>query len=228
MSICVIPARGGSKRIPRKNVAPFHGRPMIGWSIRAAREAGVFARILVSTDDAEIAAVARAEGAEVPFLRPAELADDLTPTVPVMAHAVAALGLLPEVPVCCLYATAPLVLPEDLRAGLARLREGGAVYVVSVTRFGYPVQRALLRDDLGGLAMMYPGHMQTRSQDLPEAWHDAGQFYVAYAGTWAAGVPVFGPGAVGLTLPRHRVQDIDTPEDWARAESIFAALYPRA
>lgn len=227
MSLCVIPARGGSKRIPRKNVALFHGRPMIGWSIRAAQAAGIFARIIVSTDDAEIAEIARAEGAEVPFLRPAALSDDHSPTVPVIAHAAAALGLPPDMPLCCLYATAPLVTPEDLRAGLAALVPGDATYVVSVTQFGFPIQRALLRDAAGNLAMMHPEHMQTRSQDLPEAWHDAGQFYFARAATWAAMTPVFGPGAVGLPLPRHRVQDIDTPEDWTRAESLFAALYPR-
>ena len=227
MSLCVIPARGGSKRIPRKNVALFHGRPMIGWSIRAAQAADIFARIVVSTDDAGIAEIARAEGAEVPFLRPAALSDDHSPTVPVIAHAVAALGLPPDAPVCCLYATAPLVTPEDLRAGLAALALGNAAYVVSVTRFGFPIQRALSRDAAGNLAMLHPEHMQTRSQDLPEAWHDAGQFYFARAATWAAQTPVFGPGAVGLPLPGHRVQDIDTPEDWTRAECLFAALHPQ-
>lgn len=223
MTVCVIPARGGSKRIPRKNIRPFHGRPMIGWSIAAARESGVFDRIVVSTDDPEIAAVAQAEGAEVPFLRPADLSGDHTPTVPVIAHAVAALGLAPTSAVCCLYATAPMVQAEDIRRGLARLGNETS-FVVSVTTFPFPIQRALRQHDDGRIEMMDPRHMTTRSQDLEEAWHDAGQFYWARAETWAAGAAVFGPGARGLPLPRHRVQDIDTPEDWARAEALFALL----
>lgn len=223
MSVCVIPARGGSKRIPRKNIRPFHGRPMIGWSIAAARDAGVFDRIVVSTDDAEIAEVARQQGAEVPFLRPAELSGDHAATVPVIAHAVAALGLAADAPVCCLYATAPLVQPADLVAALDLLQPS-VTYVMAVTTFPYPIQRALRRDAQGGVTMMAPEHMTTRSQDLEEAWHDAGQFYWARAETWATAAAVFAPGARGLPLPRHRVQDIDTPEDWARAEALFAVL----
>lgn len=223
-AVCVIPARGGSKRIPRKNIRPFHGRPMIGWSIAAAQKAGVFDRIVVSTDDPEIAAVARDQGAEVPFLRPTDLSGDHAATVPVIAHAVTALGLAADTPVCCLYATAPLVQAADLRAALALLQPG-VTYVMAVTTFPYPIQRALRRDADGGVTMMAPEHMTTRSQDLEEAWHDAGQFYWARADTWAAGVPVFGAGARGVALPRHRVQDIDTPEDWARAEALFAVLH---
>jgi pseudaminic acid cytidylyltransferase len=217
--ICVIPARGGSKRIPLKNIADFHGRPMIGWSISAAL--AVFSRVVVSTDDARIAAVARAEGAEV-LDRPADLAGDHTPTVPVIAHAVAALGLAADKSVCCLYATAPMVQAEDLRAAAARLAEGDATYVMAVTCYPYPIQRALRRNAAGHVEMMDPAQMQVRSQDLEEAWHDAGQFYFARAATWAAGLPVFGPGAVGVALPAHRVVDIDTPDDWTRAEALFA------
>lgn len=223
MTLCVIPARGGSKRIPRKNIRSFHGCPMIGWSIAAARGSGVFDRIVVSTDDAELAAVAREEGAEVPFTRPADLSGDYAATVPVIAHAVVALGLAADEPVCCLYATAPLVQPCDLAAGLALLQPG-VTYVMAVTTFPYPIQRALLRDADGGVTMIAPEHMTTRSQDLKDTWHDAGQFYWARATTWAAGVPMFGEGARGLPLPRHRVQDIDTPEDWARAEALFKVL----
>lgn len=222
MAVCIIPARGGSKRIPRKNVALFQGRPMIGWPIAAAHASGLFARIVVSTDDPQIAEVARAEGAEVPFMRPATLADDFTPTVPVIAHAVAELALPPDTALCCLYATAPMVRAEDLRAGHAMLGDAG--YVIAITSFAFPIQRALRRDRDGAVQMMQPEHMLTRSQDLEEAWHDAGQFYWARAATWAAGAAVFGPGAKGLPLPRHRVQDIDTPEDWARAEALFAAM----
>ncbi len=223
MSVCVIPARGGSKRIPLKNIRPFHGRPMIGWSIAAARASGLFDRIVVSTDDDGIAAVARAEGAEVPFRRPDDLANDHAATVPVIAHAVQALGLAPEAPVCCLYATAPFVRAGDLAEG-ARLLAAGATHAMAVTRFPYPIQRALRRGADGRVEMMDPAQMQARSQDLEPAWHDAGQFYWALAATWAAGAPVFGPGAHGVALPATRVVDIDTPEDWSRAEALFAVL----
>ena len=222
MAVCIIPARGGSKRIPRKNIALFHGRPMIAWSIEAAKATGLFDRVVVSTDDVEIAEVARKEGAEIPFLRPEALADDYTPTVPVIAHAVTALALAPETQVCCLYATAPLVRPDDLRAGYALLV--GPEYVMSVTSFPFPIQRALRHDAEGRVEMMQPEHMLTRSQDLEEAWHDAGQFYWARAATWTAGLPVFGKGSKGVLLPRHRVQDIDTPEVWTRAEALFALI----
>lgn len=226
MSLCVIPARGGSKRIPRKNIAAFHGRPMIGWSIAAALASGVFARVVVSTDDAEITDIARAEGAEVPFTRPDALADDHAPTAPVIAHAAQALGLDDDTPVCCLYATAPMVRAEDLRAGHARLMQPGVDFVMAITSFPFPIQRALRHDRATGhVEFMQPEHRNTRSQDLEEAWHDAGQFYWARAGHWAAGAP-FGAGSVGLALPRHRVQDIDTPEDWARAEALFALDRP--
>lgn len=223
MSVCVIPARGGSKRIPLKNIRPFHGRPMIGWSIAAARACGLFDRIVVSTDDDGIAAMARAEGAEVPFRRPADLAGDHAATVPVIGHAVQALGLASDTPVCCLYATAPFVQGPDLAEG-ARLLARGATYAMAVTRYDYPIQRALRRGADGSVSMMDPGQMQVRSQDLEPAWHDAGQFYWARAATWAAGLPVFGPGAMGVALPSHRVVDIDTPEDWARAEALFSVL----
>ena len=225
MSLCVIPARGGSKRIPLKNIRAFHGRPMIGWSIAAARASGLFDRVVVSTDDAGIAEVALAEGAEVPFLRPAELANDHAATVPVIGHAVTALGLATDTPVCCLYATAPFVTAADLAEG-ARLLALGASYAMAVTRFDYPIQRALRRAEDGSVAMMDPAQMLVRSQDLEPAWHDAGQFYWARAATWAAGLPVFGPGARGVALPSHRVVDIDTPEDWDRAEALFALLRP--
>ena len=227
MSLCLIPARGGSKRIPRKNIRDFAGRPMIGWSIGTAQEAGCFARILVSTDDDEIAEVARDLGAEVPFCRPAALADDHATTAEVVQHALGWLAERGETPqaLCCLYATAPFVRAEDLRAGAALLAE--ADYAVPVTTFAFPVQRAV-RIVAGRLEMMWPEHLNTRSQDLEEAWHDCGQFYWGRAAAWAAGRPVFGPGTAPIRLPRWRVQDIDTEEDWRRAEAMFRALGPAA
>lgn len=226
MRLAVIPARGGSKRIPRKNIRPFGGRPMIGWSIAAARDSGLFDRIVVSTDDAEIADVARALGADVPFVRPAELSDDHTGTTPVVAHAIAwqnAQGDAQAEETCCLYATAPFVQADDLRRGLETLHRTGADYAFSVTRFPAPIQRALrIRAD-HRVEMFDPAQCTTRSQDLEEAWHDAGQFYWGQAAAWLAHKVIFGRGSAPVILPSHRVQDIDTPEDWTRAELMFQA-----
>lgn len=223
-AICILPARGGSKRIPRKNIREFCGQPMIAWPLRAAIESGCFARIIVSTDDDEIAQVAQSCGAEVPFRRPPALADDHTPTVPVIADAIAQLGLGPDVPVCCLYPTAPFVTPADLRAGLVRLEDSAAPFVLAVTSYAYPIQRALRRDATGRVEMFDPAQMLTRSQDLEEAWHDAGQFYWGRAQSWTSGGGILEAGAHGLALPRYRVQDIDTEEDWQRAELTLRAL----
>ncbi|WP_299364897.1 pseudaminic acid cytidylyltransferase [uncultured Paracoccus sp.] len=226
MRLVVIPARGGSKRIPRKNVKLFCGQPMIGWSIHAALESGCFDRVIVSTDDEEISAVAREAGADVPFRRPAELSDDHTGTNPVIAHAVAwqtANGAAPS-EVCCLYATAPFIRPEDLARGLSILRDSGTDYAFSVTSYAYPIQRALRISPAGRVEMFQPEHFATRSQDLEEAWHDAGQFYWGKAAAWLSQKSLFGPDSAAVILPQHRVQDIDTPDDWLRAELMFAAL----
>lgn len=225
MNIAVIPARGGSKRIPRKNVRPFFGRPMIAWSISAALDSGCFDRVIVSTDDDEIAEVARSEGAEVPFRRPAELSDDHTPTIPVITHALAQLDAgISLGHVCCIYATAPFLQPGDLQAARVLIEERGCDYVFSVTRYDFPIQRALRLDCFGFVSMLQPEHSETRSQDLEEAYHDAGQFYWGKAEAWAVRRPIMGSGAVGFPLPRTRVQDIDTMEDWERAEQIFSAM----
>jgi N-acylneuraminate cytidylyltransferase len=224
MSICVIPARGGSKRIPRKNIRDFCGRPMIAWPIQAAIDSSCFDRIVVSTDDDEIAEVAEGCGAEAPFRRGVELADDHATTVPVIADAITRLNIATQTPVCCLYATSPFVTSADLRAGLARLEETGAPFVLSVTTYAFPIQRALRRTASGKVEMFSPAHMQTRSQDLEEAWHDAGQFYWGHAESWTSGRGIFEAGAQGLALPRHRVQDIDTEEDWQWAELTMCNL----
>jgi len=224
MRLCVIPARGGSKRIPRKNIRPFCGKPMIQWSIEAAKASGVFDRIIVSTDDDEIADAAASMGAEVPFRRPAELSDDHATTIAVIAHAVDWMkenGATPDA-VCCLYATAPFVRGQDLAAGLDAL--AGVDWVVPVTTFASPIQRALRQDAAGGLTMFDQGMYQTRSQDLEEAWHDVGQFYWATPDAWRSDTKPYEAPTRALVLPRHRVQDIDTPEDWARAERIVQAF----
>lgn len=226
MRLAIIPARGGSKRIPRKNIRPFAGRPMIAWSIDAARAAGCFDRIIVSTDDPHIAEVAADCGAELPFVRPAEFADDHVDTITVIAHAIGALGLThsPDVAVCCIYATAPFLRAEDLRAGADLLAREACDYVFPVSPYAFPIQRALRLSDGGRVTMFQPECYATRSQDLEAAFHDAGQFYWGRAQAWLAGTPVFGASSAALVLPRHRVQDIDTEDDWLRAELMFEAL----
>ncbi len=225
-ALCVIPARGGSKRIPRKNVRPFAGRPMIAWSIETARASGLFDRVVVSTDDTEIAAVARESGAEVPFLRPAELANDIAGTDAVIGHALewfAAQGETVE-EFCCIYATAPFLCAEDLRRGLELLREREAATVFSVTSFPSTIFRALEIAGDGRLRMFWPENFTRRSQDLPAAYHDAAQFYWGHTRRYLLERRLFSTNSVPVVLPRHRVQDIDTPEDWALAENLFAAL----
>lgn len=226
MNLAVIPARGGSKRIARKNIRPFAGKPMIAHAIEAALACKAIDRVIVSTEDDEIAAIASALGAEVPFRRPADLADDFTPTVPVIQHAIAAcrnLGVAP-VNVACIYAAVPFIRAADLTEALALLGEhGGEGYTFPVARFPAPIQRALRRDAAGGLAPFDPDHVNTRSQDLEPAYYDAGQFYWARAETWAAGTSPHAMGR-GIVLPDWRVVDIDTPEDWERAERLHAAL----
>lgn len=226
MIVAIIPARGGSKRIPRKNVKDFCNKPMIAWSIEAAKASGCFDQILVSTDDPEIADTARARGATVPFMRPAELSDDYAGTVPVIRHAVEWLDQHgdPVEYACCIYATAPFIFAEDLRAGLALIRQANCSYAFSVTSYAFPIQRAVRITGQGRVAMFQPEHFNTRSQDLEEAWHDAGQFYWGTAQAWKEEQPLFGERSAPVKLPRHRVQDIDTPEDWVRAEWLFKAL----
>lgn len=227
--LAVIPARGGSKRIPRKNIRPFGGQPMIAWSIRAALDSGCFDRVIVSTDDTEIAAMAREHGALVPFMRPADLSDDHTGTVPVIAHAIGSEtsgGHAPDL-VCCIYATAPFLRSQDLQRGLEQLQASGADYAFSVTSYAFPIQRAIRLQQDGRIGMFEPRHLNTRSQDLEEAYHDAGQFYWGRAEAWLASRPLFAAGSVPVLLPRYRVQDIDTMEDWERAELMLKALQNR-
>lgn len=227
MRIAVIPARGGSKRIPRKNIRPFCGKPMIAYSIEAARASGCFDHIIVSTEDSEIAAVAQEFGASIPFKRPSDLADDHTATVPVIAHATAQCDALfgPVDQLCCLYATAPFVQPDDLRQALATLDSTDADYVFAAAAFPAPIQRAMRKTTGGFAQMITPEFDQTRSQDLEPAFHDAGQFYWGKAQAWRDNRAVLGGARTAMfAMPSARVQDIDTPEDWDRAEAMFRAL----
>lgn len=223
MKLAVIPARGGSKRIPRKNIKLFCGKPMIAWSIEAAKKCQCFDAVVVSTDDSEIADIARKYGAEVPFERPKELADDHAPTIPVIKHALQwyeSTGEKVE-QVCCIYATAPFVQTKDILSGLDRLIQEGADYVISITSFPFAIQRALTLSNSNRLNMFQPEHENTRSQDLDEAWHDVGQFYWGNASSWKEEKPFFTSDSIGIQIPRYRAQDIDTEEDWINAERLF-------
>lgn len=224
--VAIIPARGGSKRIPRKNVKEFCGKPMIAWSIEAAKASACFDKIVVSTDNREIANVAEQWGAEVPFIRPKDLADDHTGTLPVIHHAVQWLKDhdFAVDHACCLYATAPFVSAEDIQRGYQFIQQTSSSYAFSVTSYAFPIQRAIRITESGQVAMFNPEYFHTRSQDLEEAWHDAGQFYWGTSKAWLEKKPIFCEDSVPVKLPRHRVQDIDTPEDWARAEWLFKAM----
>lgn len=226
MRLAIIPARGGSKRIPRKNIRAFHGKPIIAYSIEAARKSGLFDRVIVSTDDEEIAVVARQYGAEIPFMRPPELSDDHTGTAAVVNHAIRWFQQQrqPVGHVCCIYATAPFVRVDDLQQGFDRLVRGGACFAFSVTSFAFPIQRAIRLLPEGGVEPVDPAAIEKRSQDLEETYHDAGQFYWGTAEAFLADVPLFSRTSIPVILPRHRVQDIDTPEDWTRAELLWQAV----
>lgn len=176
-NIAIIPARGGSKRVPRKNIRLFSGKPMIAHSIDLALQSGIFDRVIVSTDDDEIAAVAKDYGAEVPFIRPAALSGDFSLTVDVIQHSVAVLALQPNDCVCCLYATAPFARQQDLAEGLALLHSTDADYTFPVANFPSPVQRCLVMSSNGFLRPMYPQYAEVRTQHLEQTYHDVGQFY---------------------------------------------------
>ena len=226
MRVAIIPARGGSKRIPRKNIIDFCGKPMIVWSIEAALRSACFDRVIVSTDDEEIAEIALKNGAEIPFLRPATLADDCTGTIPVIKQAVEWLVANGQRPAeaCCIYATAPFLESDDLLKGLAQLENKRCDYVFAVTSYAFPIQRAIKINAKSKVEMYYPEHFDTRSQDLEEAWHDAGQLYWGTADAWLSEKTIFGPESSVVVLPRSKVQDIDTFEDLDRAEWLFKAM----
>lgn len=222
----MIPARGGSKRIPRKNLRLFAGKPMMAHSIDRALESGLFDRVIVSTDDQEISEVAMACGAQVPFRRPAALADDYATTLDVMQHAVTWLQANGPEPtaICCIYATAPFISSADLARGLERFLADDWLYVFSAAAFAYPVFRSFQMEPDGGLRMVFPQHALTRSQDLPRALHDAGQFYWGQPQAWLNRAAIFSARSTVVEIPHWRVQDIDTPEDWDRAEVIGRLL----
>lgn len=226
MNIAVIPARGGSKRIPKKNIRQFCGKPIIAYSIEAAQQTGLFEHIIVSTDSEEIADTAKHYGAEVPFMRPNELADDYTHVTPVITHALNWLqrhGFNTEY-FCCIFATAPFIKSDYIATGYKLIKKKGVSSAFSVTTFSYPVFRALKITNDGSIEMVWPEYQESRSQDLQEAYHDAGQFYWGNTKRFLTEKTFFTSDAIPILLPRLMVQDIDTPEDWDIAEKLFTAL----
>jgi len=224
MNIAIIPARGDSKRIPQKNIKLFCGKPIIAYSIEAALASKCFERVIVSTDNQEIANIALQYGAEVPFLRPACISDDYATTIEVIQHAITTLALEDTALICCLYATAPFVTPKSLAKGLKMLTAERLDYCFSATEFNYPIQRAFRLNQTGRVEMFQPEHFNTRSQDLESAYHDAGQFYWGTYDSFSTGKPIFSCNAKPIILNASQVQDIDTIDDWNKASFLYELL----
>ena len=221
-NLAVIPARGGSKRIPRKNIRFFHGKPMIAWSIEVAKASEMFEHIIVSTDDQEIAEIAIKFGAEVPFLRPEELSDDIAPTVPVIAHSVSSceqLGWHFD-NVCCIYPCAPFIEVNDLIGAYRVLVSSGSDYVYPIAEFSHPIQRAMSRCETGRMEFVNPEFETVRTQDLNDFYHDTGQFYWGKSSSWKSLIKMHSEGN-GFVVPSWSSVDIDTEDDWRRAELMF-------
>lgn len=218
-SIAIITARGGSKRIPRKNIREFCGKPILAYSIQAARECGLFDRVMVSTDDEEIAETARRYGAEVPFRRSEEAAGDFATTSSVLLEVLGEYEKRGECfdTLCCVYPTAPFVTAERLRQAVSLLEESGADSVLPVVRFSFPPQRCVVMQE-GRLQFKWPEYAQTRSQDLEPFYHDAGQFYCLRVKSFLEQRALVMDHTVPLILPEMEIQDIDTEEDWELAQ----------
>jgi len=224
-AIAIIPARGGSKRIPRKNIKLFHGKPLIAYSIEVAIKSKLFTKVIVSTDDEEIVKIAKEYGAEVPFMRPKELSDDFTGTTDVINHAIKFLednGEFYEY-MCTIYATAPLLQEKYLKEGYEKLKNSDAINAFSVTSMPFPIQRTFKLNKNGRCEMFTPEHYLTRSQDLEEAYQDAGQFYWSKINQKSNDI-MFGKDSIPIILPMYLVQDIDTLEDWERAEFMYKSI----
>lgn len=227
VAVAVIPARGGSKRIPHKNIKLFCGKPIIAHPIEVALSSKLFDQVIVSTDDAEIADTAESYGATVPFIRPNHLSNDYVGTNEVVKHAIQYLldsGHEVEY-VCCIYATAALLQPDFLRQGFAKLREHNYDFVFSATSFPFPIQRGLYENEDGSVVPCFPNQIRNRSQDLPPAIHDAGQFYWGRASSYLEEKKIFSRHSSVIRLPRHLAQDIDTLEDWEYAELMYQLMH---
>jgi pseudaminic acid cytidylyltransferase len=226
MTTGLIIARGGSKRIPKKNIKTFHGKPIIAYSIEAALKADIFEQVIISTDSEEIAEVAKKYGAKVPFIRPASISDDDTPTASVISHAIEWYSENEQTPdsICCIYATAPFLQTEYLKKGYNLLQQTDCTSSFSATTYAFPIARSLMLDRAGYVKMVSPEYEWTRSQDLPERYHDAGQFYWLDVQTFIQDPRLYSDKSIPVIIPRYLVQDIDTEEDWIQAEKMFLAL----
>ena len=229
MKVAVIPARGGSKRIPGKNIVDFQGKPMIGWSIEAAFKAGIFDQVIVSTDDEKIAEIAQSFNADVPFIRPNELADDYSTTLDVMAHATSWLSKqYPEIEtVCCIYATAPFLVAKDIVDAYAVLQQGDWKYAFSAVKSDPVVLRSFVQKTSGGIEMIFPEYYDTRSQDLPTVLHDAAQFYWGTPSAWLNHERIFAAHSVAFHIPAWRAVDIDNQEDLDNAVRMAPTVFQR-
>ena len=224
--IAVIPARGGSKRIPKKNIKPFLGSPALGSTIKCVLGSRLFSEIIVTTDDPQIAQVAIEFGATYVIMRPDYLASDQAITVPTVVHALetwakeTSYNFSDTDVACCIYPVNPFLSIEDLQAGFTILRENAEIsYVNPVCTYAYPIERALVLDDRFKIKMLNSDNLEVRSQDTTETFHDAGQWYLSKVHTWIEGKPLL-YNSIGVVIPRWRVQDIDTEEDWVRAELL--------
>lgn len=218
--ICIIPARGGSKRIPGKNIKDFLGKPIVAYSIEAALKSGVFDEVMVSTDDETIAEVARKYGASVPFLRSEKTSDDYATTADVIREVLERYrgkGVCYDA-ICCLYATAPFVTAEKLRDAAGIIDEGEFDSAFTCVAFSYPVLRGLEINERGRIEMRWPEYRDSRSQDLPKIYHDAGQFYFATVAAFERAGSLWGDNTAPIVVSELEVQDLDTPEDWKIAE----------
>lgn len=227
-AVAIIPARGGSKRIPRKNIKEFFGKPLIAYSIETALKSRLFEMVIVSTDDEEIASIAKIYGAKVPFMRPESLSDDFTGSGEVVRHAQEWLqkeGYTFEY-LCTLYATAPLLQEKYLHEGLEKLRQSDAKYAFGATAMPFPIQRSFKITTEGRCEMFWPQNFSKRSQDLEMAYHDAGQFYWNKLSKKSDQI-MFGSDSIPILLPRYLVQDIDDMDDWRDAEILYEALQKR-
>ena len=226
MKLCVIPARGGSKRIKNKNIKFFVQKEIIYYSIKAALNSKLFDKIIVSTDSKAIAKIAEKYGAEVPFVRPANISDDQTATIPVIKHAIKfyeSQNILID-DVCCIYATAPFIQSTDIKETFKILKSHKWDYVFVATKYNHPIYRSFKKDKNAGTKMLYTNQFNSRSQDLEDIYHDAGQFYWGTADAWKKNTKIFSKNSTFKTIPSWRVNDIDTIDDWKRAEFMFQIL----
>lgn len=225
VTVAIIPARGGSKRIPKKNIKNFLGKPLIAYSIDTAIKSQLFDKVIVSTDDEEIATIAKKYGADVPFMRPKELADDFATSIDAISYTIEELQKQGETfhYVCTIYATAPLLSAKTLIQSYQNIRNSDAKMAFSATSMPFPIQRTFKITKFGRCKMFWPQNFIKRSQDFEEAYQDAGQFYWEDVTKEWEDIP-FGSQSIPIILPRHLVQDIDTPEDWKRAELMYRVL----